>query len=170
MGGAAAFGMGSSGMTRRPRSDEGPEAIRVHSAGGVVARGSGDELEVVVMRSAYGTWVFPKGRVEAGEKPEAAACREVAEEVGLSGLTLVAPLGWTEHEFERENRRYRKRVDWFAFRAPEGAELRPSAEERALDAGWFGVEQALRMLTHADQRKLLRRAVRWFRDAGARER
>ena len=35
----------------------------------------------------------PAGTIEPGEEPEVAAVRETFEETGLSGLTLVAPLG-----------------------------------------------------------------------------
>ena len=35
----------------------------------------------------------PAGTIEEGEAPEAAALREAFEETGLTGLTLVAPLG-----------------------------------------------------------------------------
>ena len=35
----------------------------------------------------------PAGTIEPGEEPEAAMLREAFEETGLSGLTLVAPLG-----------------------------------------------------------------------------
>jgi 8-oxo-dGTP pyrophosphatase MutT (NUDIX family) len=35
----------------------------------------------------------PAGTIEPGEKPEVAALREAFEETGLTGLTLVAPLG-----------------------------------------------------------------------------
>jgi 8-oxo-dGTP pyrophosphatase MutT (NUDIX family) len=38
-------------------------------------------------------YVIPKGHIEAGESTETAALREVAEEVGLTGLQLVTYLG-----------------------------------------------------------------------------
>lgn len=138
-------------------SDEG--IIRLRSAGGVVVRGQGDDLRVAVMRSGYGTWVFPKGRVEEGEEVEGAARRELAEEVGLNRLKRRGPVGWTEHEYEREGNRCRKRVDWFLFEAPGGAELRSNAREGSLDCGWFTPRQAMSLLSHASQRRLLRKAL-----------
>ena len=41
--------------------------------------------DFLVLR-AYGNWDFPKGQVEPGEEPLAAAVREVAEETGLRDL------------------------------------------------------------------------------------
>jgi bis(5'-nucleosidyl)-tetraphosphatase len=55
------------------------------AAGAVIARHAGGEWLLLVLR-AYRNWDFPKGVVEAGEEPFAAARREVAEETGLTGL------------------------------------------------------------------------------------
>jgi 8-oxo-dGTP pyrophosphatase MutT (NUDIX family) len=132
---------------------------RVRSAGGVVVAGEEPELRVAVMRSRYGTWVFPKGGLRPGEVPEEAARREVGEEIGLRKVRLLAPLGWTEHEFDRDGQRLRKRVDWFLLEADAGAELAADPAENSLDCGWLTPEQALALLTHADQRRLLRRAL-----------
>ena len=139
------------------------EPIPVRSAGGVVLRRRGEAVWVAVMRSRYGTWVFPKGGIEPGEVPEQAARRELGEEVGLTGLELKGSLGRTQHEFERNRTRYSKRVDWFLFEAPWEAELHPDPGENALDSGWFRPEKALGLLDHADQRRLLRRALSHLR-------
>jgi len=164
MGGAAAGGLVGPVARRRPHRED-QEPTPAHSAGGVVLRGAGPERRVAVMRSAYGTWVLPKGGLEPGETPEQAARREVGEEVGLHDLEAVGPVGWTQHEFELRDIRYRKRVDWFLFLAPSSAEVHPDAAQRSMDAGWFTRSQALRLLAHADQRRMVRRA--WAR---ARER
>jgi 8-oxo-dGTP pyrophosphatase MutT (NUDIX family) len=60
------------------------------AAGAVIARQSGDGWLLLVLR-AYRNWDFPKGVVEAGEEPFAAAKREIAEETGLTSLDF--PLG-----------------------------------------------------------------------------
>jgi len=154
--------MGTSGV-RRGNSEE---AERLRSAGGVVLReqerGSPREAgyDVAVMRSRYGTWVFPKGGINAGETPEQAARRELHEEVGLGGLTVLSPLVSTEHEYRAEGRRFHKQVDWFLFLAPPEAELAPNAAEHALDAAWFDPKTALALLSHGNQRNLLRRALK----------
>lgn len=45
---------------------------------------------------AQGRWTLPGGRVEPGERVEAALVREVAEETGLQ-VRVDRLLGWTEH-------------------------------------------------------------------------
>lgn len=55
------------------------------SAGVIIVRKQGDTWHYLLLR-AFNFWDFPKGMVEAGEDPFAAAQREVAEESGLTGL------------------------------------------------------------------------------------
>ncbi len=57
---------------------------KILSAGVVIVRGGHDDC-YLLLRS-YHYWDFPKGHVEAGEAPLAAACREVREETSLSEL------------------------------------------------------------------------------------
>ncbi|MHB8742499.1 MAG: bis(5'-nucleosyl)-tetraphosphatase [Sulfuricaulis sp.] len=55
------------------------------SAGVVVVRRTADKWLYLLLR-AYNYWDFPKGQVESGEEPLAAAIREVAEESTLTNL------------------------------------------------------------------------------------
>ena len=57
------------------------------SAGVVVVRESVDGARFLLLR-AYRNWDFPKGLVERGEDPLAAAIREAREEAGLTDLAL----------------------------------------------------------------------------------
>jgi len=56
----------------------------VRAAGGVVVRDGARGPEVLVVhRSRYDDWSFPKGKADAGETDEDCAVREVEEETGL---------------------------------------------------------------------------------------
>ncbi|MCX7961007.1 MAG: NUDIX domain-containing protein [Burkholderiales bacterium] len=57
------------------------------SAGAVVFRRTPQGVRLLVLR-AYRTWDFPKGEIEPGETPLAAAKRECAEETGLEDLAF----------------------------------------------------------------------------------
>jgi len=59
--------------------------VKQRSAGVVVVRRAGDDWKVLILR-AYRNWDFPKGLIEPGESPLAAARRETREETGLVAL------------------------------------------------------------------------------------
>jgi len=50
-------------------------------------------------------------------------------------------------------------VDWLLFEAAPETEIEANPEEGALDCGWFSSEQALDLLAHADQKRMLRRSL-----------
>lgn len=57
------------------------------SAGAVVFRREGQEPRYLLLR-AFRNWDFPKGLVEPGEDPFAAARREILEETGIRNLSF----------------------------------------------------------------------------------
>ena len=59
--------------------------VKHRSAGVVVVRKEGGAWRFLILR-AYRNWDFPKGLIEPGETPLAAARRETFEETGLAAL------------------------------------------------------------------------------------
>jgi 8-oxo-dGTP pyrophosphatase MutT (NUDIX family) len=59
----------------------------------------------LMIRNSYGRahWTFPGGGVDRGEAPDAAAIREVSEEVGIT-LDSVRPIGdyYSDREYKRD--------------------------------------------------------------------
>lgn len=68
---------------------------RLLSAGVIPARWTAAGWRLLVLR-AYRNWDFPKGLVEPGEDPLAAALREAEEETGLTDLKLAFGQGYRE--------------------------------------------------------------------------
>jgi bis(5'-nucleosidyl)-tetraphosphatase len=73
------------------------------SAGVVVVRESVDGARFLLLR-AYRNWDFPKGLVERGEDPLAAAIREAREEAGLTDLALEWGTEFIETELYARNK------------------------------------------------------------------
>lgn len=67
------------------------------SAGVIVVRRTPEGPRFLLLRS-YRYWDFPKGQVETGETPLAAARRETYEETGIDQLSF----DWGEDYFETE--------------------------------------------------------------------
>jgi 8-oxo-dGTP pyrophosphatase MutT (NUDIX family) len=109
------------------------------SAGIVVVRRDGGDYRFLLLR-AYRNWDFPKGLVEAGEAPLAAAIREVEEETGLSGLAFPWGEAYTDtlpYNRGKVARYYLAVCGDAAVRLPVSAELgRPEHHEyRWMDYG-----------------------------------
>ncbi len=133
---------------------------RQTSAGGVLFKREGGRVWVVLIQPAgRNVWGLPKGLVEEGESPEAAAEREVREETGCIGQHR-ASLGTIEYWFysQEEKTRIRKRVFFYLMEFEREDPRGHDAEVQAVQ--WIPVEEAPSRLTYDSEREILDRARR----------
>lgn len=96
--------------------------------------------QLLTIRDMNKSWTFPKGMIEKGESPLAAARREIEEEVGLTNLTLLRKLGVIEYFF-RKNGLIKKTVHYFLFRSTGRQKLKPQRKEGISAAKWVSLEE-----------------------------
>lgn len=151
---------------RRPNSRL--RRVEETSAGGLVVDGSGcgdgaRRAALIARHDRRGrlVWSLPKGHVEAGETPETAAVREIAEETGIEGR-VVAPLGTIDFWFVAEGRRVHKTVHHYLLLA-EGGELSDEDIE-VVEVAWVPLDQLADKLAYDDERRLVDQVPRLLAD------
>jgi ADP-ribose pyrophosphatase YjhB (NUDIX family) len=128
------------------------------SAGGLVldaVSGSAVQRGVLIGkhdRRGRLVWSLPKGHLEAGEAPQEAAVREVAEETGIQGR-VVGELGTIDFWFVLHGKRIHKTVHHYLMLA-EGGELSDSDVEVAAVA-WVPLAELDDRLAYDDERELV---------------
>ena len=116
-----------------------PEGVEESvAAGGVVARVSGSDILIAVAKEkSYDIAVLPKGHVEEGESIESAARREIAEEVGVENLELLAKLDVKERlDFSRTEW---KRTHYYLY-ATDQMDAKPLESDAHTEMAWVPID------------------------------
>ena len=146
------------------RKSRGAPTKREISAGGVVYRRDGEEIEIVLAsrRTRRGelAWGLAKGGIEENESPEEAAVREVREETGLLA-EIEDSLGETRYFYVWEDVRIRKTVHFFLMRHT-GGDIDDRDDEME-EIRWFPLERALKRAAYRGERDVLGRAAEILR-------
>jgi bis(5'-nucleosidyl)-tetraphosphatase len=130
--------------------------VQEKSCGIVVFREELPERLYLVLHYEEGHWDFPKGHVEAGEKEEDTAFRELKEETGLSDVELV--LGFREqldYRYKRGAKGFHKTVFFFLGRT-DAEKITLSSEHVGFE--WLPYDLALARLTYENARGVLSKA------------
>ncbi|HEX7084194.1 MAG TPA: NUDIX domain-containing protein [Gaiellaceae bacterium] len=135
---------------------------REFSAGGVLVRRLDGRWMMAAIRPAGkrpGVWALPKGRIDPGERGEATAVREVAEETGVTGRSL-GKLGDVRYWFNWEGERVFKVVSFFLVRYVRGrlGDLSDAFRHEVADTRWLPLDEAPALLAYPGERDMARKA------------
>ena len=136
---------------------------REFSAGGVLVRRLRGRWVMAAIRPGGkppGVWALPKGVIDAGERPEETALREVGEETGVEPR-LVGKLGDVRYVYTWEGERVFKVVSFFLLRYSRGrlGDLPAATAHEVAEARWLPLEEAPRLLTYKGEREMAERAL-----------
>jgi len=109
----------------------------VGAAGGLVRHSSGKYLFI----EKKGKLDLPKGHIEPGEEPESCALREVEEECGLKGHSIVKPLQASYHTYSWEGISYLKKTSWFLMKYDGTMIIEPQVEEGITKVEWLSPDE-----------------------------
>ncbi|MFN2395326.1 MAG: NUDIX hydrolase, partial [Bacteroidales bacterium] len=98
----------------------------------------------------HGKWDLPKGKPEKNENLEQTAIREVEEECGISGLTILKPLPSTWHIYQLKNHEYTiKRSYWYHMSSKNWKNIKVQIEEGITEARWLDIPVSDKILDNA---------------------
>ncbi len=136
-----------------------PASIKyLYSAGGVVFRHREGFVEVALIAvKSKKIWTLPKGIIDHGEDPRAAAIREIMEETGLSG-NIIDDLGEKSYWFYQKdnNFKYKKTVTYFLLQYTDGSIEDYGREVE--EARWFNIDDAIKRVSYKSDREILKKA------------
>ncbi len=146
---------------------EGEDYTGYASSGGLVLNHNNFLL---IKRRNHGEWRIPKGHIEPGESPQAAAVREISEETGYQDLVVMADLGAQLNQFERDGetirrlehcflvhlKKFESRNDYFLVRR-RGAQA--SDDSEIYEATWVPYQEVVNRLTFEVEKEFARWAL-----------
>lgn len=146
---------------RRPWYKE--RVKREFSAGGVLVRRLRGRWMMAAIRPAgkkEGVWALPKGLIDPGEKPEATALREVAEETGARGRS-DGKLGDVKYVYTWAGQRIFKVVSFYLVRYNGGrlGDVPPEHRHEVAEVRWLPLEDGPRLLAYGGERDMARKAL-----------
>jgi 8-oxo-dGTP pyrophosphatase MutT (NUDIX family) len=141
------------------------EIERYEAAGGIVF--DGDKV-LLLKKTKLGEMALPKGHVEQGETPEAAALRETMEETGFTNLEVLANLGVLQAQYPLKGIWYIRHEHYYVMklsdRAQDGLSDYDDAEydKATYELAWVNVQEAEGLMSFEPARSFVRRAVKWW--------
>jgi N utilization substance protein B len=126
-------------------------------AGAVVYAKNESGIEIALVHDVFGYWTLPKGKLESGEDEEAAAVREISEEIGIS-ITIQEKLGENEYIANKpEKGKIVKHVAYYLAKA-DFATLTLEKKGGLDEAKWFPIHQVSNLRMYDDIKPLIEKS------------
>ena len=104
----------------------------VEAGGGIVE----NHKRKILLMKRLGKWDLPKGKSKKNENKQTCAMREVEEETGAQGLSIIEPFAETYHTYYRNRKWQLKHTFWYLMKCDEGKNLTPQIEEDIEEVRW----------------------------------
>lgn len=129
-------------------------------AGGVVFCGN----KVFLLKNEKGEWVFPKGIVRRGELPNEVALARVKDE-GSIEAEIISTAGHTNYEFFSVTRQKPvcNKITWYIMKS-NNLYYKINDLEKFTDAGYFDIEEAMKLVTYSQDKSLLNLSYRMYKE------
>ncbi len=116
--------------------------------------------EFLILKYGLGHWGLVKGNVEAGESEQDTVLRELKEETGITDAKIMPGFKETIHYYYTwEGERISKTVTYFLIKS-ETKNVTLSYEHD--DYKWLPYEEAIKQVTHANVKKVLKKAKEYL--------
>ena len=129
-------------------------------AGGIVFCGN----KVFLLKNEKNEWVFPKGVVRSGELSSEVAIRRITEEADIAS-EIVSTAGHTNYEFFSVTRQKPvcNKIIWYIMKSNNNY-YKINEREKFTDAGYFDVEEAMKLVTYSQDKALLNLSFRRYKE------
>jgi 8-oxo-dGTP pyrophosphatase MutT (NUDIX family) len=125
----------------------------------VYRTGDGTTEVALIQPKDRKAWALPKGLIERGEAPEAAAQREAREETGLSG-NIVTRIDTIKYSYmakwEKPPTRVFKIVTFYLLKFTEGDPAHHDAEVDRVE--WFPIDKAISNASYPQEKTIIKKA------------
>ncbi|SRR6266540_445986 len=125
---------------------------KLRQASAIPYRNREGAIEFLLITTAKGNWIFPKGIVDPGETPQETALKESEEEAGVGGKLSGGSIGC--YTYEKWNSECIVEVYLLEVDREEAVWLESGQRRR----GWFRFEEAMDLVKGKVLRGLLSRA------------
>ena len=142
---------------------KGPYMLVRSCAGGLVFCGN----KVFLLKNEKGEWVFPKGVIRSGELSSEVALKRVKEEADIAS-EIISPAGNTNYEFFSVTRQKPvcNKIIWYIMKSNNHYH-KVNEEEKVLEAGYFEIDEAMRLVTYSQDKALLNLSYRKYKELTA---